>query len=570
MKISYKQRLFLYFGTIFILFTIGIIIFEKNRERNFKTEALEEKLEAYTNLINAKLSSNSLPLDSNMQELNHILPDNLRITIISLSGGVVFDNSVADVPHMTNHLNRPEIIASKTNGKGTDIRLSKTNQHKYLYFAEKSSDYYIRVALPYNIQLQQILKPNNAFIYFMLISLVVFLLFIHFVTNRFAKTVNQLRDFAVYPEKYDTNQLLFPNDELGEIGNKIIESYNQLKENKKNILQEKQRLLQHIQILEEGICFFSKNNTIEFHNGLFIQYLNILTDEPTSDATVILKDTQFFRIQEFIRQKETLYLETTLTKQGKIFSLSVNIFEDESYEIIINDITKQEKTRQLKQEMTGNIAHEIRTPITSIRGYLETILNTSLPDDKKEYFMQQAYNQTLAMTELVEDMSLIAKMEENPDSFISERINMLSLLEKIKDDFHVLFEKNAISMKIDIPSNVILHGSSNLLYALFRNLTENTIRYAGNNIQIVVKLYSEDNDFYYFSFYDTGVGISDEKHLNRIFERFYRINEGRTRHTGGSGLGLSIVKNAIQYHKGKITAKNRKEGGLEFLFQLRK
>ncbi|HRO76298.1 MAG TPA: ATP-binding protein [Crocinitomicaceae bacterium] len=570
MKISYKQRLFLYFGTIFILFTIGIVVFEKSSERNFKTQALEEKLEAYTNLINAKINSNALSLDSNMNELNRILPDNLRITIISLSGGVVFDNSIADVPHMTNHLNRPEIVASKANGKGTDIRLSTTNQHKYLYFAEKSNDYYIRVALPYNIQLQQILKPDNAFIYFIIISLFVFLLFIHFVTNRFAKTVNQLRDFAVYPEKYDTNQLLLPNDELGEIGNKIIDSYNQLKESKKNILQEKQRLLQHIQILEEGICFFSKNDTIEFHNGLFIQYLNILTDEPTSDATVILKDAQFFRIQEFIRQKETLYSETTLIKQGKIFSLSVNIFEDESYEIIINDITKQEKTRQLKQEMTGNIAHEIRTPITSIRGYLETILNTSLPDDKKEHFIQQAYNQTLAMTELVEDMSLIAKIEENPDSFISERINMLSLLEKIKDDFHVLFEKNTISMKIDIPSNVILHGSSNLLYALFRNLTENTIRYAGNNIQIVVKLYSEDNDFYYFSFYDTGIGISDEKHLNRIFERFYRINEGRTRNTGGSGLGLSIVKNAIQYHKGKITAKNRKEGGLEFLFQLRK
>lgn len=95
-------------------------------------------------------------------------------------------------------------------------------------------------------------------------------------------------------------------------------------------------------------------------------------------------------------------------------------------------------------------------------------------------------------------------------------------------------------------------------------------QYAGEGIEIRVSKYKEDKDFYYFSFYDTGIGIYDETHLTRLFERFYRINEGRTRDTGGTGLGLSIVKNAVAFHKGTITAKNRKEGGLEFLFQLHK
>ncbi len=111
---------------------------------------------------------------------------------------------------------------------------------------------------------------------------------------------------------------------------------------------------------------------------------------------------------------------------------------------------------------------------------------------------------------------------------------------------------------------MVIHGSRTLLYSIFRNLAENAISYAGKQIDIVVRCYNENNDTYFCEFYDSGTGV-EEKHLVRIFERFYRVNEGRTRNTGGSGLGLSIVKNAILFHKGSIIAKNRSEGGLWFL-----
>ena len=125
-------------------------------------------------------------------------------------------------------------------------------------------------------------------------------------------------------------------------------------------------------------------------------------------------------------------------------------------------------------------------------------------------------------------------------------------------------------MKWIVSDDVIINGNRNLLNSVFRNLTDNVIRHAGNNVKILVKCYREDANFYHFSYSDTGIGIADEQHLNRLFERFYRINEGRTRDTGGSGLGLSIVKNAIFFHKGTIVAKNKAGGGLEFLFKLSK
>jgi two-component system OmpR family sensor kinase/two-component system phosphate regulon sensor histidine kinase PhoR len=161
-------------------------------------------------------------------------------------------------------------------------------------------------------------------------------------------------------------------------------------------------------------------------------------------------------------------------------------------------------------------------------------------------------------------------MEEAPNLFAIEKINREELLEKVKKEFSVQLAEKKIEIGWQLPKKLELMGNENLLYSLFRNLTDNAVRYGGENLNINISVYKEDADFYYFSFYDTGIGVKNESHLNRIFERFFRISEGRTRDNGGTGLGLSIVKNAVLFHKGTISVKNRKEGGLEFLFTLKK
>ncbi|MDX9705378.1 MAG: ATP-binding protein, partial [Weeksellaceae bacterium] len=309
---------------------------------------------------------------------------------------------------------------------------------------------------------------------------------------------------------------------------------------------------------------------VEFHNGLFIQYLNTICDEPDSNPALILSDPGFRKLQKFLTKKENPYFENQIKKQGKTFSVRANVFEDGSLEIILNDITKQEKVKQLKQEMTGNVAHELRTPVAGIRGYLETVLTQDLDEEKKQYFIERSFQQVLALSEIIRDMSLIAKMEETPELILTEKVNIEALLQRIKDEVGPQLKSKNMDFDFQLPPNTEINGSSNLIYSIFRNLTDNAIRYAGSDTKINVNIYNEDADYYYFSFYDTGSGIPDESRLNRIFERFYRVNEGRTRDTGGSGLGLSIVKNAVIFHKGKISAKNRKNGGLEFLFTLKK
>jgi len=571
MKINYRQKLFLYFVIIFALFAIGIAFLEQTRERKYKTFALEDKLDDYANIVNRMLEEHPNDLSS-VDSLLKLFPSNIRLTLIDRQGNVFYDNAIHLLQSMENHAGRPEIINARKTGKGSNIRLSASTDKKYLYYAKQFTPYYIRVALPYDIQVRHVLKPDTLFLYYIFSLFVVMLLLINVAAGRFSKSIRSLRDFTNEVEQGNLNtQIRFPQDELGEISTKIAENYLKLKESKREIDLEREKLLQHVLTSEEGLCFFSANKTVQFYNGLFIQYLNIIIDEANSNPAIVFSDVSFAKVTSFLSQKDIKenYFETQINKHGKTFVVRVNMFDDRSFEIILNDITKKEITRRMKQEMTGNITHELRTPVAGIRGCLETILEHQLEPEKKQYFIERAYNQVLALSEIIQDMSLITKIEDTPQSFKLEAASINKLLEELRKDLEIQLQEKNIRMEWNV-ENAVVKGNYNLLYSIFRNLTDNVIRYAGTNVTVFINKYSEDKDFYYFSYSDTGPGIPDEQHLNRLFERFYRITEGRTRDTGGSGLGLSIVKNAISFHRGTIVAKNKPDGGLEFLFNLPK
>jgi len=566
MKLSYKQKLFLYFFVIFSLFTFGIVVFERSQEKQYRTEALEEKLDAYTHIINA-----AFVRGQGLDSLAILLPANIRITLIDDQGVVQYDNAINDLSTLENHAGRPEIVEAKTELKAVSIRISSSNNQEYLYYAKSFNGYVIRVALPYDIRVQNFIKSDNLFLYYIIALFLGMLILINLVATRFGKSIKQLRDLILSSDdEIDNADVKFPQDELGEISEKIVENFKQLKINEKKIAQEREKLLQHVHSSEEGVCFFSDSHAVEFYNGLFIQYLNVITDLTNGEPSLMFSDAAFNELNTFLTSgiERSNYFEKQIESHSRYFSLRANVFEDKSFEVIINDITKQRKTRLLKQEMTGNIAHELRTPVTSIRGYLETVLEKQLDVDKERQFLTKAYKQVLVLSELIQDMSLITKIEEAPASFSLQAVSICKVLADLKSDLELPLQEKGIDVSWDIPDGLIVKSNYSLLYSIFRNLTDNVVRYAGSDVKISINQYNEDKNFFYFLFSDTGVGIENEQHLNRLFERFYRINEGRTRDTGGSGLGLSIVKNAILLHKGTIIVKNRLGGGLEFLFKL--
>lgn len=577
MKFSYRHKIFFYFFIVFALFTIGIIVFEQEREKKYKADILAADQDVYTAVIHEYIQYNGLWPDSvqQVESLLPYLPENVRVTVIKKDGKVLFDNDVAHPETMENHIDRPEIKKALLRDIGSNIRQSASMHKEYLYFARNYEHYYVRVALPYDITLKNFLKADYMFLYFIIALFFATLLVLLYISNRFGQSISTLKDFADSAETDDEEleKITFPDDELGEIGKRIAHLYKQINKNRKKINVEREKLLQHFQHSQEGVCFFSPEKEKIYANSHFIQYFNLITDIPTLNVKLVFEDPSFSELQAFLLDKDPdkrQVYQGSISKNGKHFDIKTVRFDDGSFEITINDMTKLEKTRLLKQTMTSNIAHDLRTPVTSIRGYLETLKEQpKLSEEKRRFFIERAFSQILRLSDLIRDISLITRMEEASDLFEKEQVKILPILNELQEDLFDKLQRQQAQLQFNVDEKVVVKGNRTLLYSVFRNLMDNSLSYAGEGITISISNYMEDDNFYYFSYYDTGVGV-EERHLIRIFERFYRINEGRTSDTGGSGLGLAIVKNAVLFHKGEIVAKTRKEGGLEFLFTLHK
>jgi len=250
---------------------------------------------------------------------------------------------------------------------------------------------------------------------------------------------------------------------------------------------------------------------------------------------------------------------------------------DEANRLRLEASEAERRNRQLKQEMTSNIAHELKTPVSSIRGYLEILLGDKpVDDERRRHYLQRSYSQTLRLSDLIQDVSIINKLEESADLFPRAEVDAAEVAREAIEDLGDKAEAAGITIANNLPA-MPLQGNRELLYCIFRNLAENSIAYAGQGIDIVLETYKESPDHYFIHYYDTGKGVADE-YLSRLFDRFVRIDEGRSRQNGGTGLGLSIVKHAVLFHGGEIYAKNRggvgsadnRLSGLEYFFSLKK
>lgn len=232
--------------------------------------------------------------------------------------------------------------------------------------------------------------------------------------------------------------------------------------------------------------------------------------------------------------------------------------------------SKEEQAR-IKRQLTQNISHELKTPTSSIQGYLETLMeNPDMDAEKRRLFVERCYAQSLRLANLLQDISALNRMDDEVglQSMNQERISIPQLVNSIIQEVALQLEERRMDMANQLSEDVIVRGDASLIYSIFRNLTDNAIAYAGEATTIVVKCTAKE-EFFHFTFADNGVGVADE-HLSRIFERFYRVDKGRSRKLGGTGLGLAIVKNAVVLHGGNIVASNGENGGLVFQFTLKR
>lgn len=462
-KNSFRNQLVFFYLIFFLIFGLLVFFFQQYREQTYRRENIENSLQRYTEII----SEHGL-------EYAEIINEELRVTIIDSDGTVEYDNEVDTLSGMDNHLNRPEVKLLSQDQVGVSIRYSDTKGVNYYYYVTEWDGKFLRVALPFDSLLKSELSNDTIFLSFFLFVFMLSLGVVIYYSNKFGDGISKLHEFISEAEKGRYVEIDFPDNELGEISKKIADNYNALKESKKNLRRERNRLVENIAI-----------------------------------------------------------------------------------------------SKKLKYEMTGNIAHELKTPVATISGYIETLLTNKVAPEKSKQFLGRCNEQVIRLTELINDISLVTKIEEAPSMFVKEPINLYDIFSEVTYDLNKGISSVDDVVENLLPEDMFIQGNKNLIYSVFRNLIENSIRYAGRGVIITLSVISENDEEVRISYSDNGVGVSAE-HYSRLFERFYRVDYGRARNDGGSGLGLSIVKNAVDIHNGEVSVHTAKDGGLEFKITLAK
>ena len=282
--------------------------------------------------------------------------------------------------------------------------------------------------------------------------------------------------------------------------------------------------------------------------------------EQAESGNALTYDTDSFpddELGEISKNIINLYKNLKVTAQERDENLRNAMFEE------------QEKVR-IKHQLTNNINHEIKNPVHAIQACLETIINNKDRLDHNAIFelLQRAYDNFNRLCSLLHDISIITRISEASDKIEKQIVDVSRIIDDVKSSIAVYPPEKQMRINVNVPEGVAINGNESLVESIFSNLVNNSIAYSGGR-DIFISLDEETPEYYRFTFADNGVGVSEE-HINRLFERFYRVDEGRSRKVGGTGLGLAIVKNAVLFHQGTISVKNRHAGGLEFTFTLHK
>lgn len=463
----------------------------------------------------------------------------LRLTLISpATGNVLYESSaLAGDAWISNenHAARPEVVQAKSDGLGYAVRrLSTATGEEYFYVAtyDEEFNFIVRSSMPYKFVYTHN-TTKHIVVLFVSAFLVALLIIIMY---RVAQTIGS-KEFAT------------------------------------------QKLLMHLSIAQEGLAFFDNRKRLLFANSLFSEYGDFISAKHLADTGDILAQPEFRKIERFIDNDG--YLNNTTREStihdkvdvsGRTFSLRCVLFKDGSFEVSINDITRAEEQSRIERQLTQNVAHEFKTPVCSIQGYIETILENypaNLTDEQMMHFLQRCHSQSNRLNTLVQDMQNLNNMNDTLQKINKELVDIAPVVGGIQQEIDNKLAEQQMSVHNELPARLLLMGDAGKIYSIFRNLFDNAVAYAGQGSVITISCFRSDVQYYYFSFRDNGAGVPQE-HLPRLFERFYRVDKGRSRKLGGTGLGLAIVKNAVALHGGTISAREAQGGGLEFVFKLRR
>jgi two-component system phosphate regulon sensor histidine kinase PhoR len=585
-----------------ILVIIGITIagiFTSALARYFYKLEVQNNIENTAIMLSHQVSisysqSSSVDFNNIVREYSDLLNNNInknknfafhtRITIIDFQGKVVGDSD-SDIETMENHLTRKEVQEAIQGNIGRDQRFSKTMKMTSIYTAipVKDLNIIVRVSVPLN-QLDSI---NKAFLYYTLVGIIAGLLLSLLISlkisNIMTEPIHQLiftsREIAGgnYKKRVDVDY----KDEIGQLAVTFNEMADKLDETLSSVMDKNIKIDTVINSMRNGIIAIDENFKIIIINTMACDIFNV-QNGPGIIGKNLIDITRNSRVNSLLR--DTIKNNTSLTDEitlfspnnggDKIFRIYTNTIKSFDGKkqisggvITFNDITSVRKLEQIRTKFVSNVTHELKTPLTSIRGFVETLKNGAIDDSVvAAKFLDIIDIEAERLYNLINDVLQLSEIESMRNDENIKENDLCQIINEVILILESAAEKKEVHLEVDTDCPIPINVNRDRIKQMLINLIDNAIKYNVKNGTVYIKA-EKSNGKTMISIKDTGIGVS-EVHQSRIFERFYRVDKGRSRNMGGTGLGLSIVKHIVNLYNGDIRIKSEPGKGTEFFIQL--
>lgn len=559
-----KNRYFVHmFGTylLIIIVTVLVVSFVVGKQvRAVLEEKVEEELLTYARLID---NSSEKEIESGVKQLAGI--SGSRVTIIDPSGKVLAD-SVVDATTIENHLDRPEVQEARVKGSGRSVRVSRTTNVETMYVSILSRTAepggYIRLARPLKEVGGSIRALNISLLTSILILSVISVLLAFFFAYRFSKPINQMEEFTEKLRDGKTTGSLYLKEggEMQQLASNINYLVRELQIQISAANEEKSKVLAAFASMSEGVLVLDIENRIEAFNRAFRNMIGSRYGEIRGKT--LLEAFRSTDLQDFYER--FIATENPISKViniqepvPRVFEITISTIKglphnDRKTMLVFHDVTRIKKLEKMRADFVANVTHELKTPLTAILGFIETLQAGAIDDrETAGKFLDVIDRQTSRLNRLIDDLLVISNIELGEMKFYFEGVSLgdsvntaLSMVE------HKAREKE-LQIKKDMPENLpLVRADRDRLVQIFLNILDNAVKFNNPGGEVAVSA-SERDGGVEVRISDTGVGIPLSE-ISRLGERFYRVDKARSRELGGTGLGLSIVKHLMIAHEGRM------------------
>lgn len=535
-------------GTILLASIIIIIECLYNYFEAIREQGLKDELELSIAAVE----------DNGIHYLEKIQSNRYRITWIGADGTVIYD-TVIDNDNYENHLERAEVKSALETGEGQSNRYSNTLLEKTMYYAKRMNDGSIlRISTSSATVGLLVIGMLQPILIVIAIALVMSGLLASRLSKKIVRPLNNLN--LEKPLENDTYEELTP------LLRRISRQNKEIEMQLKTLKQRAAEFAQITSCMNEGLVLMDKHGIILSINPAANKIFALKQDTVGRDFLEVYRDHEMsLCIKNAI---ESGHSEIQQTRFGREYQFDVSRIESDGDRLgtilLIFDITEKVQAELNRREFTANVSHELKTPLQGIIGSAELIENGMVKQEDLPRFVEHIRKEASRLVALVGDIMRLSQLDEKIE-LEKEQINLLEIIEETVENLKGIAKDKHIEIKVDCEP-VMMSGVRKLLYEIIYNLCDNAIKYNVDGGSVTISVKSVPNEII-LTVSDTGIGISQE-HIDRVFERFYRVDKSHSKETGGTGLGLSIVKHAVAYHHGTIDIESKVDNGTTITIKL--